>query len=112
MEDFNRFDIIDERPRQAATSTQDDREVQELKKEYRQKLEENLKQLIALHRDKYSQKVQSDAKLRGKGGVREEAVLMANINSTFALSNREAFLRMLRPGVPSVSESELVAMAE
>ena len=43
-----------------------------------------------------AQKLTSEAKLRGKGGVREENALKANINATFGTGGEDSMRRLMR----------------
>lgn len=49
--------------------------------------------------------------MRGKGGLREEAALVSNINATFGLSHEEALRRFIRPGAQALSDDDLAEFA-
>ena len=60
---------------------------------------------------KFEQKIKSEAKLQGTGGVREEATLAGNINATFGLSHEDAYRRFIRPGAQALANDELAELA-
>ena len=95
LKDVNRFQLIEQSEAQMGAA-EGANPVERLKREYRLKLEQNLKLLVQTYSDKMAQKLTSEAKLRGKGGVREENALKANINATFGTGAEDSMRRLMR----------------
>lgn len=50
-----------------------------------------MERLVLIYTAKFNQKLIVDAKLRGVGGIREEAALKANINATFGIGHERVY---------------------
>ena len=60
-----------------------------------------MEKLVQIYTAKFNQKLTVDAKLRGVGGIREEAALKANINATFGIGHEPVYsgqvAQLIRP---------------
>ena len=108
LTDVNRFDLI-------AGSGENAEEIERLRREYKTALQESCTRLMVLYREKFEEKLKSEAKLRGNGGIREEAALKANIYATFGSCSEDIYRRLFAantPGTIPISDEALHDLAE